>query len=1780
MTTTPLHSGATSALAKILSEASGFDLNELDHQATFLELGFDSLFLIQLSQKIKTQLKVKITFRQLIEELPSIDALVDYLANNAPADRLAQDVSAVAELASTGNPVQETAPSALTSQLASQSAGIPEGLETPSIPIPAAPLAQLQAPFPSTPASATASGLEQVITQQNQLMALQLQLLTGTPISAAQTAAAAPQQLAPSDSAQTPAQPSLISNLNTVSSRQEAPNTHVAGDQPSAQKKLERFGPYKPVRRASGGGLTAEQQESLDRFTARFTSKTKGSKDHAQRHRKHFADPRGVAGYRRIWKSIVYQIAVERSLGSKLWDIDGNEYIDIAMGFGLNLFGQSPEFITEALHKQLDHGVEVGPQSPLAGEVAQLLCDFSRKDRATFCNTGSEAVMAAMRLARTVTGKNKIVFFNKDYHGNFDEVLLRCNRIGNKLQTAPAAPGIPQEIADTAIVLNYGTDEALNTIRENADDIAAVLVEPVQSADPFNQPREFLHSVRKVTQDNDIAMIMDEVITGFRAGQGGAQEWFDVWADMATYGKILGGGLPIGALTGSAKYMDALDGGHWLYEDDSEPEADMTFFAGTFVRHPLAMVSAHQVLMKVKEGGPELQQKLNEKTTYLADSLNEFFENNFFPIRVAQFTSLFRFMFPADLEYADLLYFHLLDRGIFTRGWADNCFLSTAHSDSDVEKIIDAVKDSCLEIRAGGFMPRPDSAPSEILDADASSKEEEHSRFPLTETQQEIFLTSKFTPESACAFNEPFTLRLKGKLDVERFCESVQTVLKRHKALHVEIDAAGEYQKYLPPRDFPIVQRDLRQLSDAERNREIAATEKRFGSSPFDITSEPLVRIELLRLEDDHFLVLFDGHHIVTDGWSWNVMLVEMGKVYSAAASNHLPVLDPPASFREYVQGDAEREQDAQEATEYWLKKFSSLPSTLDLPLDHSRGSRQTYNAKSVIHDFAPETYQALKDVASNNGVSLFSVGFAAFKLMLAKLSGQDDIVVGMRTAGQSLLENQNLVGLCMNILPMRSQFDPASKLSDTLKDMQSDVLEAFEYQDCSLGRIVRNLNLPRQSNRMPLTDIHFNLDRDSTEIHFANLENEVGMTAKEAINFDLFFNLNETSDGLKLYFDYNCDIYEEETICRWIEHYEAILHSIATNPEQTVANLSILSEQQRHQIQTQWNATQSTYPHSQTTTQLFEKQALDSPLAPAITFEGTRLTYSELNERANALAHHLRSLGVTESSYVGILLERSEKMVIAALAIMKAGATYVPMDPEFPAERLQMMADDSGLQFMVTQAKLISRGIAASATRILIDSDAPTIESHSREDLNIEIAPQQSAYVIYTSGSTGKPKGVQIPHLALTNFLCSMQAEPGIGPADTLAGVTTLSFDIAALELYLPLIAGAHLLVVGQRDSTDGKRLADIIAKHKVTVLQATPERWRLMIEAGWNGSRNLKILCGGEAMPASLANALVPRGAEVWNLYGPTETTIWSTSKKISDPEEQITIGRPIANTQIYILDRQMNSVPIGVLGDLYIGGDGLALGYLDRAELTAEKFVDVSISGAESRRLYNTGDQAKYLANGEIDFVGRSDYQVKISGYRIELGEIEVVLGQHEKVEHCVVTVYEDETQHRQLVAYIKTTDGDSHYTEIRDYAKQALPNYMMPSSIQFVKSFPQTPNGKIDRKKLPLPSLDRPQFENSFVEASSKLEKQIASIFSEVVSVDRIGIHDNFFELGGHSLSATKVIARISEQLPVSLTIADIFDAPTIAELANKVKELSSQTAATQSIRKTTRQKRRI
>jgi amino acid adenylation domain-containing protein len=1588
-----------SALKTILEELSGADLSGTDASTNFLELGFDSLFLTQASRTIQDRFGVKISFRQMLDEYATPDALAAQIDLCLPPDAFPAEVRSA--------PVSAAPPAAAAVTPAVQAAPENENAHAPS------------------------SAVERVIQQQLELMTQQLAALRGGSANAAPS----------------PAQLGAHAHAGGIV-LEAAPKHDGNGARPAvapAKAEFKAFGPYKPVEKGAGGALTAGQQSYLDAFVGDYAARTTESKRLTQASRSLLADPRVVSGFRPQWKEIVYPILVERSLGSKLWDVDGNEYVDLLNGFGVTMFGHSPDFVTEAVAAQLGKGVEIGPQSPLAGEVAALICELTGMDRATFCNTGSEAVMAALRVARTVTGRTKVALFAGSYHGSFDEVLVRAGMGAGASRAVPIAPGIPPQNLENILVLEYGTPESLETLRAHAGELAAVLVEPVQSRHPDLQPVEFLKEVRRLTEQSGTALIFDEVVTGFRSHPGGVQALFGIRADMATYGKVIGGGLPIGVLAGRAEYMDTLDGGTWRFGDQSGPEAGVTFFAGTFFRHPLALAAARAVLHHLKANGPGLQRALSDKTARLVATLNALFERNAVPARIQNFASIFYFGLPIEQRFASLLYYHLRRRGVhILEGFP--CFLTTAHTEEDLALVAHAFEDSIREMQRGGFLPepspRPDGETENELDgepvnlqlpaadvpthagAGAAASANRAYDAPLTEAQREIWYATQMSENASCSFNEAITVHMRGAFDVEAMRRAVERIIDRHDALRTTFSPAGDVQHVSPGVTIDIPLTDLSREDAAGIEARLAAIEDEESRNLFDLVEGPLVRARVVRVSASYHLLVLVAHHIVCDGWSFAVILEELAEIYSADCTNTTPALTPPTQFGEYAAWEADRLRggEAVAAEAYWLERYAGSLPVLELPADRPRPAAKTYNGatESVTVDAA--LYTELKRVGARRGCTPFATLLAGFKILLHRLAGQTDIVVGIFAAGQSAIGRDDLVGHCANLLPMRDTVEGSTTFADLLGTLKRSVLDAYEHQTITYGRLLEKLTLLGDAGRAPIVSATFNIDRAGfKDLRFAGLDVEVVTGRKSFVNFDLDFNILETNAGLVLDCDYNADLFDGATIRRWLGHFHTLLRAVVSNPDQRIADLSLLTGAELQRLLVEWNATEQEYSRGACLHHLFEAQAARTPDAVAVVFEEEQLTYAELDARANQLAQHLRRLGVDAEDLVGICVERSPEMLVGLLGILKAGGVYVPLDPAYPHERLAIMLEDSAVKVLVTEARLLDALPPHTARAVYLDTSWEALGRESAENPAVAVSSDSLAYVIYTSGSTGKPKGVMVPHRAVVNFLESMRREPGLGSDDTLVAITTLSFDIAALELFLPLSVGARVVIASRETAADGTQLLELLRRSRATVLQATPATWRLLREAGWEGSANLKMLCGGEAVPRELANYLLENGGELWNMYGPTETTIWSAVGRIASPDGPVLVGRPIANTQIYIVDASMRPAPVGAPGELLIGGEGLARGYLHRPELTSAQFVTNPFVGEAGALVYRTGDLARYRPDGQIEVLGRLDTQVKVRGYRIELGEIETFLEQHPAVREGVAVVREDAPGDRRLVAY---------------------------------------------------------------------------------------------------------------------------------------------------------------
>jgi amino acid adenylation domain-containing protein len=848
------------------------------------------------------------------------------------------------------------------------------------------------------------------------------------------------------------------------------------------------------------------------------------------------------------------------------------------------------------------------------------------------------------------------------------------------------------------------------------------------------------------------------------------------------------------------------------------------------------------------------------------------------------------------------------------------------------------------------------------------------------------------------------------------------------------------------------------------------------------------------------------------------------------------------------------------ELKNYWLNCLSGELPLLNLPTSLPRGSIQNYNCSSYNFVINKRLTRLLEKLAESENVSLDTLLLAAFKVLLYRYTNEKDILVG-------LVLNQQISNF-VNVVVSRNFITNNILFKKFLYQVNHTILEIRNYQDYPFALLVKELQPTSNSSHSPICQASFTFQTEHQQENISKLFEPV--VTKQLINygqleleFDLSLEVIQLSELLQSSFKYNSNLLDETTVTQISRHFENLLESIVSNSEQSVAQLPFLSEREREKILVEWNATQTDYDVTRCLHQLIEAQVERTPDAIAVSFRGEHLTYRELNQRANQLAHYLQTLGVQPEVLVGICIERSLEMLVGLLGILKAGAAYLPLDPGYPLERLELILSDSQVPVLLTDNQKL---FANDEQRKVVDlrRDQPNIATHIQDNPAPRATPNNLAYVIYTSGSTGKPKGVAIPHNAVVNFLQSMQREPGITESDVLLAVTTVSFDIAALELYLPLITGAQVVLTTRDLAIDGKLLKEFIDTVGATIMQATPASWRMLLAAGWSGSPQLKILCGGEGLTSDLAQQLLKKGSAVWNLYGPTETTIWSTVCRVDTTKLShalVPIGRPIANTQIYILDSHLQPVPVGVLGELYISGVGVARGYLNRPELSAERFISNPFS--DSYRLYRTGDVARYLDDGTIEYISRIDHQVKIRGFRIELGEIENALSTHPQVREAVVITRSDHTEEKQIVAYITTQQEQPTPESLRDFLKQKLPDYMVPTAFVRLEALPLTPSGKVNRRALPKPTASSFCQHNEFVAPRTNSEWKLAKIWSEIFNIQQVGVKDNFFEIGGNSLSAIHLIASIEQQFGKELPLSAVLTNPTIEDFA-KLLDTSSET----------------
>jgi len=1635
----------------VIEELSGDSMAGAEPGTSFLEMGFDSLFLGQVAQRLQAQTKVKISFRQLLRDQSTIEKLALFLAAQMPAP--APKPAALPAAAPAAQPIATAAP------------GIsPEA----------------------------SGGIEDLFREQMNAMKGLFEQQLQTLRQMGQPVAVAAAQIAPT-------------------APKEPPPPAVDDGTPS------RFQVYRAGAKAAAPEVTPAQQAHLDSLIARYAAKSAGSKRLTAQYRSSLADPRAAAGFRAEWKEMVYPIVCQRSQGSKIWDVDGNEYIDLVNGYGQTAFGHAPEFVTRAIAEQMERGFAIGPQAELAGRISELFRDMTGNERMTFCNTGSEAVMAALRIARAVTGRTKVVVFNGAYHGQFDEVLVKgLARSSGNPRSLPVAPGIPDSAVSNLVVLDYATDEALAYIRKHADELAAVVAEPVQSRHPALQPVAFLKAVREITEASGTAFILDEVVTGFRTHPGGMQAVMGIRADMATYGKVVGGGLPIGILAGKAAFMDALDGGAWQYGDDSVPEAAVTFFAGTFVRHPLTLAATWAVLNHLKDAGSALQEQLTARSGQLVDRLRTLFRTYGIDAAIENFSSFFYFNLGSEHPLAGLLFHHLRYRGVHIQDGFP-CFLTTAHTDADMDTIVRAFDESLAELASVGIFARHDAA---------APVAEPLAQVPLTENQMEIWLAAQLGEDASCAFNESVTLSFEGMLDRAALQTALDQVVARHESLRARFSPTGEWLSIAAPEPFRFAFHDL---TGAEAGA-FDATVDQDARTPIDLVNGPVFRAHLARLGADRHALVLTAHHIVCDGWSINVIINELAEIYRAAVTGQPATLPDALRFSEYTLREAAANAERATTEAYWLGKFERLPMPLDLPTDRPRAATKSFSGSSRSRRIDRELYQALKTVGARQECTLFVTLLAAFETLMGRLADQSEVVIGVPTAGQSLIDDEApLVGHCVNFLPIRGHWKSHTTVADHMRRVAGQVLEAYEHQNYTFGTLVRKLAIAREVNRLPLTEVQFNLERLSERLNLPGLAVEIRPNAKAFVNFDIFLNVIESKQGLRLDCDYNTDLWEAATIDRWLDYYETLLRSFVQDVEKSVTQIDLLPPAERRWLLSELNATQHPFPADACVDVMIKEVARRHPDRIAVTAAGQSLSYRDLDARANAMARHILEQVDRPGALIGICVERSTEMLVALLGVLKAGCAYVPLDPRHPLERRRLILGEAGVAALITSDRELIPVVGADCAIIdpLLGAAA---KSSALEPPAVARNAGQLAYVIYTSGSTGRPKGVEISHRAVVNFLTSMAREPGFSTDDTLLAVTTIAFDIAALELFLPLTVGGKIVIAGPDEVSDGFKLAAALADSGATMMQATPATWRLLLEAQFKAPAGFKMLCGGEALPRDLAMQLLQTGGRLWNMYGPTETTIWSSCVEITKETAEITIGAPIANTEFYVLDRHDQLAPIGVPGQLHIGGEGLARGYFKAQDLTLDKFIANPLGGP-SPRLYRAGDVARRMPDGTVVLNGRLDHQVKLRGFRIELGEIEAAIARQPEIAGCAVALRTSPSGASQLVGYVVPRSGQTVSSQsLRGTLSAMLPDYMVPAAWVSLDALPLSPNGKLDRAALPAPDASAEAAADDKPEPASPLEAQILAIWKDVLKLDRIGTNDDLLDLGADSIHFFQITAR--------------------------------------------------
>ncbi|MDY7049586.1 MAG: amino acid adenylation domain-containing protein [Microcystis panniformis WG22] len=1034
---------------------------------------------------------------------------------------------------------------------------------------------------------------------------------------------------------------------------------------------------------------------------------------------------------------------------------------------------------------------------------------------------------------------------------------------------------------------------------------------------------------------------------------------------------------------------------------------------------------------------------------------------------------------------------------------------------------------------------------------------------PLSFAQQRLWFLQQLSPDSH-SYNLLDALRLEGNLNLLALEQSLSELIRRHEILRTTFPMVeGQpIQRIAPPSPVSLPLQDLQNLSKNEQTEHLQEIAIAFSLKPFDLAKESLVQFKLLKLGSQEYVLLLKMHHIIYDGWSLSIFFSELSQLYAAFVRG-LPSPLPELSIqyadfavwqRQWLTGEVLERQ-----LNYWRKQLQDAPNILELPTDYPRPPIPSFRGDGQVFRLNQDLTQRLKRLSQESGATLFMTLLAAFFVLISRYSGQLDVLVGSPIANRNSSAIEKLMGFFANTLALRGDLGGNPSFLELLERVKQTTLSAYAHQDLPFEMLVEKLQLNRDLSHNPLIQVMFSLQNTpQSEASLSGLKMEnLPLSVELKARFDLEVNFWEVSDCLEAVWCYSTDLFATGSINQMGQHFQNLLTAIAANPNMGIFELPMLSDAERNQLLSSWNETHTDYPSDKCIHQLFEEQVERTPNAVAVVFKGQQLTYAELNSRANQLAHYLQSLELKLEDKIGVCIERSPLMVIAILAILKAGGAYVPLDIAYPSERLAFMIENVQCPIILTQNHLSERlPVNNNQGMIDIESKWESIAQYSPENIASKVTPNNLAYIIYTSGSTGTPKGTEVLHRNIIGFIFAVDYVQ-LDAHQIWLQHSSISWDALTLELWTPLLFGGRC-VLYPGNVINPEDLRKIIKEEGVNILWLTCALFNLMIDTTPESLLGVKqLITGGETLSVAHVRrglALLPK-TQIINGYGPSECTVFTCCypiyKQLDENLASIPIGKPIGDRKVYLLDRNLQPVPVGVYGEIHVGGASVARGYLNQLALTREKFISNPFLAGDT--LYKTGDLARYLPDGNIEYVGRIDNQVKIRGFRIELGEIEAVLSQNDAVQSSCVIVREDNPGEKQLVAYVvpklgvKLTSGD-----LRQFLRDKLPGYMVPGAFVLLEFLPLTANGKIDRRALKAPSNTSDS--DRFIEARNQLELNLVQIWSKVLKIDKISVQDNFFNLGGHSLLAPYLITQIKEQLGKEIAVTTIFQNPTIEQLA--------------------------